>query len=128
MTEGEFQGLRTVIYSVQDLPQAKQWYTQALGHGPYFDEPYYVGFDVGGFELGLLPTAEGAPTGAGGVTAYWGVDDADAALARLLELGADQHRPVEDVGEGIRVATVTDPWGNLLGIIKNPHFDRTRVG
>src|SRR5918995_2562789 len=80
--------------------------------------------EVGGFELGLLPDGGGSPRTSTGVIAYWGVDDAEAALARLLELGATGSGGVQDVGEGIRVAvaTVLDPSGNVFGIIENPHF------
>ena len=118
------QGLRTVIYPVTDLPEATAWYQQVVGHAPYFNEVFYVGFEVGGFELGLIP--DGAPGMTGG-TAYWGTQDADAELARLLELGAGLESPVTDVGGGIRVATVRDPYGNLFGVIQNPHFDRAKV-
>ena len=99
--------------------RAKAWYAQVLGKAPYFDQPFYVGFNVGGFELGLDPN--GTPAGEAAV-AYWGVDDAGAALARLLQLGATPNQPVQDVGEGIKVASVRDPFGNILGIIENPHF------
>lgn len=115
-----FQGLRTVIYGVDDLAAAKAWYADALGTAPYFDEPFYVGFDVGGYELGLDPS--GTP-GSGGAVAYWGVEDIDAARARLLEQGASPHTGVQEVGEGIRTATVEDPFGNVLGVIENPHFE-----
>ncbi len=124
------QGLRTVVYPVGDLHRAKEWYVSVLGFGPYFDEPFYVGFDVGGFELGLQPDNADAPRhsvrdsvrdGTGGV-AYWGVADADNALGRLLELGATEHSGVQDVGEGIRLATVLDSEGNVFGIIENPRF------
>ncbi len=117
-------GLRTAIYPVSDLDRAKRWYAQVLGHAPYFDEPFYVGFSVGGFELGLVP--DGCP-GVDGPQPLWGVPDADAAHARLLELGASALDSVTDVGGGIRVAAVKDPFGNRLGIIENPHFDRTAV-
>ena len=83
-----FYGLRTAIYRVGDLDRAKEWYGAVLGIRPYFDEPFYVGFDVGGFELGLQPDESGAPRARTGVVAYWGVNDADAAFRRLLELGA----------------------------------------
>ena len=116
------QGLRTVIYQVDDIERAKGWYGEVLGKEPYFDEPFYVGFEVGGFELGLVPDEGGSPRSSTGVIAYWGVDDAEAALARLLELGATGSGGVQDVGEGIRVATVLDPSGNVFGIIENPHF------
>ena len=122
-----FHGLRTVIYHVGDLDRAKEWYGVVLGIRPYFDEPFYVGFDVGGFELGLQPDEPGAPRASTGVVAYWGVDDADAAFGRLLELGATKHSGVQDVGDGIRVATVLDPYGNMLGLIENPHFSLERA-
>lgn len=115
-------GLRTAIYHVEDLDRAKRWYAAALGVEPYFDEPFYVGFDVGGFELGLDPDTSEAAPGEGGVVVYWGVEDADAALVRLLELGARPRTAVQEVGEGIRVATVTDPFGNVFGVIENPGF------
>src|SRR5437773_305989 len=115
-----FQGLRTVIYPVGDLEKAKAWYSQVLKIKPYFDKPFYVGFNVGGFELGLDPDLEG--NSRGGSVAYWGVPDARAALNRLLEGGATAHSPVQEVGDDIRVATVTDPFGNVFGIIENPRF------
>ncbi|HKI02790.1 MAG TPA: VOC family protein [Thermoanaerobaculia bacterium] len=122
MDNQPFLGLRTAIYYVNDLEKAKAWYSAVLETAPYFDEPFYVGFSVGGFELGLHPSGEGSQPGAGGVETYWGVTDADAALARLLGLGAREHKGVQDVGGGIRVASVLDPFGNVLGIIENPHF------
>ena len=112
-------GLRTVIYQVPDVERAKAWYSRALDIPPYFDEPSYVGFNVGGFELGLRPGPRGT-SGRQGVVAYWGVENADVALARLLELGARENEPVQDVGGGVRVATVRDPFGNVLGIIESP--------
>jgi predicted enzyme related to lactoylglutathione lyase len=116
-----FQGLRTVIYHVGDLEKAKEWYAKALKIKPYFDQPFYVGFNVGGYELGLDPDMGGVKQGSAGVT-YWGVPDAKAAFQKLLELGATSHSPVQEVGDDIRVATVTDPFGNVLGIIENPKF------
>ena len=117
-----FLGLRTVIYKVGDLDRAKGWYRKALGIDPYFDEPFYVGFNVGGYELGLDPdTSSGAP-GAAGALAYWGVANIEAALAHLVAAGAEPHTAVQDVGGGIRVASVCDPFGNLFGIIENPNF------
>ncbi|PEN14906.1 glyoxalase/bleomycin resistance/extradiol dioxygenase family protein [Longibacter salinarum] len=117
-----FQGLRTTIYVVDDLDRAKAWYAEALGAEPYFDEPFYVGFDVGGFELGLLPADERNSPGAGGTLTYWGVPDIEAAVERLVELGATEHDPIQDVGDGVKTATVLDPFGNVLGVIENPHF------
>src|SRR5262249_20248780 len=116
-------GLRTAIYPTPDLAKGKAWYSQVLGCGPYFDEPFYVGFAVGGFELGLVPDGE---PGASGVQALWGVPDAAAELARLEELGASVHEPVKDVGGGIKVASVRDPFGNLFSLIENPTSSATR--
>lgn len=120
------QGLRTVIYKVADIHDAEGWYSRILGIAPYFSEHYYVGFQVGGFELGLDPdlTRGESP---GGVVAYWGVSDAAAEYARLVELGATPHEEVRDVGGGVRVATVRDPFGNLFGIIENPQFSLANV-
>ncbi|HSP44488.1 MAG TPA: VOC family protein [Chthoniobacterales bacterium] len=117
-----FEGLRTAIYHARDLEKAKAWSSRVLGIAPYFDQPFYVGFNVGGYELGLDPDSSATAVGPGGVTVYWGVSDASAALQRLLSLGASERTAVQDVGEGIRVATVLDPFGNVLGIIENPHF------
>jgi predicted enzyme related to lactoylglutathione lyase len=118
------QGLRTVIYHVSDLAKAKASYTSVLEHEPYFDEPFYVGYSVGGFELGLVP--DGTP-GAGGTVAYWGVVDAGAAIQRLETLGATVREPLQEVGGGIRVAAVADPFGNTFGVIENPHFSVEKV-
>lgn len=98
-----------------------------LGVAPYFDEPFYVGFTVGGFELGLDPNTKPGDPAAPGQIAYWGVPDADAAEARLLALGAVARDGVQDVGDGIRVGIVVDPFGNSLGFIQNPHFSLERV-
>lgn len=117
-------GLRTVTYAVKDLAAAKEWYGRVLDRKPYFDQPYYVGYAVGGFELGLVP--RGTP-GPGGTEAYWGVADAAAALRRLESLGAEVRDPVKDVGEGIRVASVADPFGNTFAIIENPLFSSKDV-
>lgn len=117
-----FQGLRTVIYHAADLAKTKEWYSKALGIEPYFDQPFYVGFNVGGYELGLDPDVPSTPGGTGGGVAYWGVADAEESFRRLLSLGATERSPVQEVGEGIRVATVFDPFGNIFGIIENPHF------
>ena len=116
-----FQGLRTVIYRVPDLPRAKAWYTAAFGIQPYFDEPFYVGFNIGGYELGLDPNASEVSVGNNTVT-YWGVPDIVAAHDRLIQYGASAREAITDVGCGIKVAAVADPFGNLIGIIENPHF------
>ena len=118
-----FIGLRTVIYHAPDLEKAKAWYAKALGIEPYFDQPFYVGFNVGGYELGLDPDAASTPGGKAGAVAYWGVANAEESFRRLVSLGATARSAPQEVGEGIRVATVFDPFGNILGTIENPHFN-----
>jgi predicted enzyme related to lactoylglutathione lyase len=117
-----FRGLRSAIYHAPELAAAKAWYVRALDIEPYFDEPFYVGFNVGGFELGLNPDPAEKLKGLGGAVPYWGVTDADAAYRRLLGLGAKPVSPVSDMGGDIKIAVVEDPFGNALGIIENPHF------
>ena len=116
-----FQGLRTVVYHVADLKRATEWYSSLLGIAPYFDTPYYVGYNVGGYELGLHPIETPVISGTS-VATYWGVEDVDTALARMVEMGAVVHFPVTDVGDDIKLADVIDPFGNIVGIIRNPHF------
>jgi predicted enzyme related to lactoylglutathione lyase len=117
-----FLGLRTAKYTARDLAAAKAWYSQVLDHAPYFDEPFYVGFNVGGFELGITPDEDAPVERPEAGVAYWGVPDAAAAHARLLELGATDFEPIQDVGGGIRIGAVRDPFGNILGVIENPGF------
>lgn len=112
-------GLRTVIYPVADLDAATNWYQQVFQTAPYFNEPFYVGFAIGGFELGLVP--DGQPSRDGQVV-YWGTQQIEAEVERLRTLGAEVVAPVTDVGEGIRVASLGDPFGNVLGLIENPTF------
>ena len=116
-----FLGLRTVGYKVPDLQKAKEWYTKVLGIEPYFDEPFYVGFNVAGYELGLQPV-EGNITTGDNTTTYWGVENVEETYKALLAAGATAHEEPTDVGGDIVVAAVKDPWGNLFGIIYNPHF------
>ncbi len=118
-----FLGLRTVKYDVADIAKAKEWYTKVFGVEPYFDQPeFYVGYNIGGYELGLTPEPNaGAKRESAGV-AYWGVEDAHAAYKRLIELGATPVSDVQDVGGGILVGEVRDPFGNVIGVIYNPHF------
>lgn len=116
------EGLRSQIYQVADLAAAKAWYTELLGTPPYFDEPFYVGFSVGGYELGLQPGGDSDTGQAKDAATYWGVPDAEAAHARLLALGAREYQPVQDVGGGIKLGAVLDPQGGILGVIENPHF------
>jgi len=112
------EGLRTVIYPAPDLEAAKTFWNTLLGATPYFDEPFYVGYEVAGYELGLLP--DGNP--ADGALTYWGVADVQAAVDAAVAQGSTIHAPVSDVGEGIITATVTTPLGSIVGFIYNPHF------
>ena len=116
------QGLATVIYRVTDLDRAKAWYARAFQQAPYFDQPFYVGFSIGGYELGLDPDPSGGKTGPGGSVAYWRVPAIDDAVRHFVARGATSSAPAQEVGEGIKVATVSDPFGNLIGLIENPHF------
>jgi predicted enzyme related to lactoylglutathione lyase len=118
-----FLGLRTVKYEVQDVAKAKEWYSKVFGVQPYFDEPaYYVGYNIGGYELGLVPEPKASARRDAAGVAYWGVEDIRASYQRLLDLGATSVSDVQDVGGGILVAELRDPFGNVLGIIYNPHF------
>ena len=114
-------GLRTTIYPAKDLAASKQWFEGLLGIQPYFDQPFYVGFNVAGYELALDPYADAAA----GPVAYWGVADAESGLAELLRAGATEHAPLREVGDGIRVAAVLEPADGVFAIIENPHFEAT---
>ncbi|HEY9045750.1 MAG TPA: VOC family protein [Ohtaekwangia sp.] len=115
-------GLRTTIYKVSDINKAKAWYSKAFETTPYFDEPFYVGFNIGGYELGLQPEETPVKEKAESVVSYWGVLAVQQEYDRLLALGATEHEKPQNVGGEIVVATVKDPWGNILGIIYNPEF------
>jgi predicted enzyme related to lactoylglutathione lyase len=115
-------GLGTVIYYVPDLSRATAWYAAAFDTQPYFDEPFYVGFNIGGYELGLDPNMKSGAAGAGGAVAYWRTKEISRALQHFVDCGASLKSPVQDVGGGIKVATVADPFGNLIGLIENPQF------
>lgn len=115
-------GLRTVIYKVSDIVKAKEWYAHAFNTTPYFDEPFYVGFNIAGYELGLQPDDTPAKSKVETVAAYWGVDDVEKEYKRLLSLGAKENEAPQNVGGEIVVATVKDPWNNVIGLIYNPEF------
>ncbi|MCB9232528.1 MAG: VOC family protein [Bacteroidia bacterium] len=115
-------GLRTVIYNVPDLQKGKEWYTQAFNTKPYFDQPFYVGFNIGGYELGLVPDPPAGGHYGGSVTAYWAVENVEAEFKRLITLGGSEIEPPSNVGGEIVVATVADLWGNPIGLIFNPDF------
>ena len=115
-------GLRTTAYIVNDLDEAKIWYAKAFKTKPYFDEPFYVGFNIGGYELGLMPEDNQPNKKGENVLSYWGVEDIQESYNYLLECGATKHQEPMNVGEEIMVASVFDPWENIIGIIYNPHF------
>lgn len=117
----KFNGLRTTVYMVDDLKAVTTWYKDILGIDPYFDTDFYVGFNVGGYELGLHPQEKPMDKTAN-VFAYWAVDDVNAMYKLLLSKGAAEQEKPMDVGEGVVLAAVKDPWGNVFGIIDNPYF------
>jgi len=115
-------GLRTTIYKVSDLAKAKAWYGKAFQSKAYFDEVFYVGFNIGGYELGLLAEDENPKNKTANVLTYWGVEDIQKEYSRLIELGAKGFEAPNNVGGEIMVATVLDPWENAIGLIYNPDF------
>ncbi len=112
-----FKKLRTVIYNVPDLQKAKEWYINITGTEPYFDEVFYVGFNFSGCELGLHPIDETVTKGNQSVC-HWAVNDINNCVKKLVDSGATILYPVADVGGGIKVATIIDPWGNAVGLIE----------
>jgi len=118
----EILGLRTCAYLVADLKEAKDWYSKAFDAKPYFDEPFYVGFNIGGYELALMPQAESPASKSESLLTYWGVNDIQAVYNKLIDLGAISHEEPKNVGGELMVASVKDPWDNIIGIIYNPYF------
>ena len=117
MTGSSAEGIKTVLHPVSDLEKAKPVYAALLGTPPQHDAPYYVGFDVAGQHIGLVPGA-----GAQGMmspVAYWHVPDIEAKLAEVTAAGATLKESPRDVGNGRLVATFTDPDGNVLGLIQD---------
>lgn len=115
------QGLRTIVYYVGDLASAKEWYKKVFNIEPYFDEPYYVGYNVDGYELGLNPNDDGYSNGNHSIT-YWGTNDIQKAFARFKELEVEIHEAPKNVGGPIWVGSIFDPFGNVIGLIENPEF------
>jgi predicted enzyme related to lactoylglutathione lyase len=126
MPHNMISALATVIYRVTDIDRAKAWYSSAFQQTPYFDQPFYVGFSIGGYELGLDPDPSGGKAGPGGSVAYWRVAAIDEAVSHFVSSGAGVVAAAHDVGDGIKVATLSDPFGNLIGLIENPHFEVSR--
>ncbi|WP_188197648.1 VOC family protein [Nonomuraea sp. SYSU D8015] len=127
-------GLTTVALYTPDMEATKRWYTELLGVPPYLDTPDYMEFRIGdylhelgfvnsvhaGTELAMTPAPQ--TTGPAGALVYWHVDDVQAALDRLLAMGAGPHDTPHDRGQGFITASVIDPWGNILGLMYNPHY------
>jgi predicted enzyme related to lactoylglutathione lyase len=118
MTDLSAQGIKTVLHPVSDLAKAKPVYTALLGVQPQADAEYYVGFEVGGQHIGLVPG--GGPQAMTSPVAYWEVSDIETKLAEVTAAGATVKEPAHDVGGGRLVATVTDPDGNVLGLLQDP--------
>jgi predicted enzyme related to lactoylglutathione lyase len=117
VTSSSTEGIKTVLHPVSDLENAKAVYTALLGQLPQTDEPYYVGFDVAGQHIGLVPG--GGPQHLTAPVTYWHVPDIEAKLAEVTAAGATVKDPTGEVGAGRLVATVTDPDGNVLGLIQD---------
>src|SRR6266404_719111 len=117
MTDSTTLGIKTVLHPVSDLAAAKRVYTALLGMEPQADSPYYVGYEAAGQQIGLVPN--GGPQGMTSPVAYWHVDDIEAKLAEVTAAGATVKEPAHDVGGGRLVATVTDPDGNVLGLLQD---------
>ncbi|UOB16332.1 VOC family protein [Abyssalbus ytuae] len=115
-------GLRTTIYKVPDLNEAKEWYSKVFKIEPYFDEPFYVGFNIEGYELGLIPEDIPADKKTDNVLSYWGVENIEKEYNRIISLGGIESEKVKNVGGEIVIATLKDPWGNTIGLIYNPGF------
>jgi lactoylglutathione lyase len=122
MEQPEILGLRTTIYKVGDIDKAKAWHSKAFGIIPYFDQPFYVGFNIGGYELGLQPEDNPTTEKAESVVSYWGVTKIENAYAHFINSGAIENEKPYNVGGEIMTATVKDPWGNIIGLIFNPEF------
>ena len=111
------EGIKTVLHPVSDLGKAKEMYAALLGIQPQTDSDYYVGFDVAGQQIGLVPG--GGPQGMKSQVAYWHVTDIEAKLAEVTAAGATINEPAHDVGGGRLVATIKDPDGNVLGLLQD---------
>ena len=117
MTDTITQGIKTVLHPVSDLATAKGVYAALLGLPPQTDEAWYVGFDVAGQHIGLVPN--GGPQGMTSPVMYWHVSDLEARLAEVTAAGGTVKEPAHDVGGGRVVATVADPDGNVLGLLED---------
>ena len=120
-------GICTVSVFADDVPAAQRWYTEAFGIEAYFERPpHYVEFRVGDYqqEFGIVDRAFAptSPESPGGAIVYWHVDDVQAAVEKLIKLGAREHEPITERGPGFVTASVVDPFGNVLGVMFNQHY------
>jgi predicted enzyme related to lactoylglutathione lyase len=115
-------GLRTTIYKVGDMAEGKAWYSKAFEVEPYFEAEPYIGFNVAGYELGLMKDEAPAAPKTANVLTYWGVNDIDEAMKSFIALGATKDEAPMNVGGDIVTALVKDPWGYIIGLIYNPEF------
>ena len=119
-------GFATVAYYAADLDAAEKWYSELLGVPAYFHVPGYVEFRIGDYqnELGIIDAqyAPSIPAHPSGEIIQWHVENLEETLDRLVSLGATVYQPVIDRGHGFRTAAVVDPFGNILGIMFNPHY------
>lgn len=111
------EGIKTVLHPVSDLAAARKVYAALLGIQPQHDSPYYVGFDVEGQHIGLVPGDE--PQGMTAPVSYWHVPDLEAKLAEVTAAGGTVQQPPHNVGGTRQVATFTDPDGNVLGLLQD---------
>lgn len=122
MKKSKILGLRTTIYKVGDIDKAKKWYSNVFNTEPTFDQPFYVGFNIGGYELGLQPEETPASDKLESVVTYRGVEDIQEVYNDFLKSGAMENEKPYNVGGELMTATVKDPWGNVIGLIYNPEF------
>ena len=125
-------GLATISFWAADMEAAKKWYTELLGLAPYFERPVegppaYIEFRLGDYqhELGIIHTnyaPKGATAGPGGAVVYWHVDDVAATLEKVMAMGAKEYEPLTNREAGFITASVVDPFGNILGLMYNPHY------
>jgi predicted enzyme related to lactoylglutathione lyase len=120
-------GLSTVSFYAADLAAASKWYAELLGVDPYFERPGYIEFRIGDYqhELGVIDSRyapASSATGPAGAVIYWHVDDVSATFDKLLSMGATEYQAMTDRGHGFITASVVDPFGNILGVMYNPHY------
>lgn len=115
-------GLRTAIYKFSDIQKATEWYSNAFETNPYYNEPWYVGFNIKGYEPGLQPGENPTFDKVESVVSYWGLESIQATFDRLIESGATENEKPYCVGGDLMTATVKVPFGNVPGLIYNPHF------